>query len=392
MNVAYILNSTILSGGATKSFIAMLRRLIPMGVSPLVIVPDRDGVYGVVRNMGVPILAMTFRMNCYSDCSTMKGKALFLPRMGVKILANKIAERRLVPVLRQRGIELVHSNVGFVDIGFNAARQLGLPHIYHLREYGIPDFGLRHFPSDASFYQRLNAPHSYNICITSDIQRHHRQFGKEECSRVIYNGIQPAVDEMPTDSRSGDFFLFAGRIQPAKSVDTLLEAYANYCSLTTQPLPLRLAGSLADSTYVKKLETFIAQHGMREHISFLGDCSNIGELMQSARAIIIPSQSEGFGRCMPEAMFQGCLAIGRNTAGTKEQFDNGLKITGEEIGLRYDTTHQLAQLLQEVSLRPVNFYNDYRERAFKVVNHLYSSEANAKQVYDFYREILCRTE
>ena len=110
--------------------------------------------------------------------------------------------------------------------------------------------------------------------------------------------------------------------------------------------------------------------------------------MQKARAIIIPSLNEGFGRCMPEAMFNGCLAIGRNTGGTLEQLNNGLKLTGQEIALRFDTNQQLTQHLIDVSSQPVDYYRPTLERAFQVVNQLYSSESNVNNVYHFYKQIV----
>ena len=110
--------------------------------------------------------------------------------------------------------------------------------------------------------------------------------------------------------------------------------------------------------------------------------------MLHAIAIIIPSRNEGFGRCMPEAMFNGCLAIGRNTGGTREQLDNGLALTGNEIALRYDTDEQLSAYLLDISNHSIDCYAPYQERAFKTVNQLYSSESNVSNVYNFYIDIL----
>jgi glycosyltransferase involved in cell wall biosynthesis len=110
--------------------------------------------------------------------------------------------------------------------------------------------------------------------------------------------------------------------------------------------------------------------------------------MQQARAIIIPSRFEGFGLCMPEAMFNGCLAIGRNTGGTKEQLDNGLRLQGSEIALRYDTTNELTHLLCEISQSPIAQYQPMVERAFHTVNQLYTEENNAREIFQFYQSIL----
>jgi glycosyltransferase involved in cell wall biosynthesis len=127
---------------------------------------------------------------------------------------------------------------------------------------------------------------------------------------------------------------------------------------------------------------------MQQFVVFLGERSDISDIMRQARALIIPSRFEGFGLCMPEAMFQGCLAIGHNTAGTKEQLDNGLELTGKEIALRYNTIEELTQLLKTVTERPSSDFDGYRLRAFDTVNQLYSSESNANSIYKFYNDII----
>ena len=53
--------------------------------------------------------------------------------------------------------------------------------------------------------------------------------------------------------------------------------------------------------------------------------------------LIVPSKCEGFGLVTVEGMLNGSLVVGKDTGGTKEQFDNGKSFCGKEIGLRYNT-------------------------------------------------------
>ena len=133
---------------------------------------------------------------------------------------------------------------------------------------------------------------------------------------------------------------------------------------------------------------YIKDNHLTEHVELLGNRDDIAALMREARALIVSSLFEGFGFCMPEAMQQGCLVIGRNTSGTKEQMDNALEMTGKEIALRYETAEELAKLLSEVASNPPEFYRPYLERAFKTVNKLYTVENNTRQIYQFYKDIL----
>jgi len=91
---------------------------------------------------------------------------------------------------------------------------------------------------------------------------------------------------------------------------------------------------------------------------------------------------------MPEAMFNRCLVIAHDTAGSKEQLDNGVQLTGREIALRFRTVDQLARHLLDVSSSMPDTYEEMTERSFLVVNQLYTTESTSNQVFQFYSEIL----
>lgn len=387
MNIAYILNSTAATGGATKAFLNMLDGLMPEGVKPFVVVPDKDGVYEELQRRQIATLVVTYRSSAYPPLQTLRQFFLFLPKLAARLIVNRKATSALATWLKEKQIDIVHSNTGVVRIGFDAAQRAGIPHIYHIREYRDKDFNLHYFPSSRAFYRQLDKPDSYSICITKDIQHYHRQSEKTSCSRVIYDGVFPSLPSIPVAS-SKNYFLFAGRIQPAKGVDFLLEAYKIYAEKSTRPLPLKIAGGYGNDDYSQKQLTFVKANGLSELVAFLGDCKDITALMREARALIVSSPFEGFGFCMPEAQQQGCLVIARNTSGTKEQLDNALQMTDQEIALRYLSVEELAAWLTKVAKEPQEQFRPYTELAFKVVNQLYTKEANAQQVLRFYHHII----
>lgn len=386
MNIAYILNSTAANGGATKAVLNMLDGLMPKGIVPFVVVPDRDGVFHELQRRHIKTLVATYRPSAYPASHTFKQRLLFIPKLAARVISNHRATKVLTNWLRENHIDLVHSNTGIVRIGFDAAQETGIPHIYHIREYRDKDFNISYFPSSGSFYQQLEKPDSYSICITKDIQHYHRQDHKPT-SRIIYDGVFPALPSMPLASAK-DYFLFAGRLQQAKGADQLLKAYKMYCDQTKFPLPLKIAGSYSNDHYCQSLLTFIRDNNLTGKVELLGDRNDITDLMREARALIVASPFEGFGFCMPEAQQQGCLVIARNTSGTKEQLDNALQMTGQEIALRYTTTEELAAWLTKVADVPAGHYRPYTETAFQVVNQLYTKENNVRQVLSFYHDIL----
>ncbi len=90
---------------------------------------------------------------------------------------------------------------------------------------------------------------------------------------------------------------------------------------------------------------------------------------------------------MAEATFNGCLVIGKDNTGTKEQFDNGLELCGEEIGFRYQTTEELTAAMMEVERMGKEERKKIESYALKTVLHFYTNEASVNKVYDFYQFI-----
>lgn len=391
INIIYILSSTVETGGASKSFLAMLKGLMARGVRPTVVLPDRDGLYRILSETGVDTIVLNYRPCTFpNDRNTLRDCMLYIPRLAGRLFLNRRASIQLAEMLGKARPDIIHTNVSVIDIGCNAAEKLHIPHIFHIREYGDLDFNLHYMPSHRSLERRLERPCSYSICITKDIQRHHKQDGKPT-SRVIYNGITERRDTMPTTAEKG-YFLFAGRIEPAKGVALLLEAYAVYVRRTAHPLRLLIAGSSPNPEYAESMKKAARDNGTYSHIEWLGERNDTEQLMREAIATVIPSRFEGFGRVMPEAMFNGCLVIGRDTGGTKEQMDSGVRLTGEEIALRFGTAGELADRLLDVASKPADCFDALRERAFRTVNTLYTTKANADGVYQMYKDILKCTD
>lgn len=385
MKVAFVLSATTTFGGATKAFLALAGVLQTRSVEVCVVVPDKEGIYPTLLQMGMSVLVLNYRPSTYTYLRQPSDWILFLPRMAARLIVNHMATRRLAAWLTRQQVDLVHTNVGIVRIGFDAAKRVGIPHVYHIREYA-DTLGHYYFPCKRAFREQLHRPASYSICITRAIQAYHGQAGKHT-SRVIYDPACPARDKMPhCDNPS--YFLFAGRVEPAKGLDFLLPAYAEYVRQSAHPLPLRVAGDLKPSAYLAGIRQTIRDNALEGLVTLLGPRKDIEDLMRQARAIIIPSPLEGFGFCMPEAMLNGCLAIGRNTGGTREQMVNGREWTGAEIALQFDTQEELTALLCAVGKAKPEDYDPYRQRAFRVVNAHYTPEASAAEVYEYYQQIL----
>ena len=363
----------------------MLDGLMKLGVQPLVVFPGADGMCELYRNRGIPTAVMNYRMAVYPPLRYWKDYVMFLPRLCGRILVNYISLCKLREIVKLFQPDIIHTNVSVIDIGYRVAMQLKIPHIYHVREYGDKDFSLFHYPMRSCFLKKLKK-HSYAICITKDIQKHYNLNVDNSC--VIYNGVCSET-QIRFSPHKKNYFLFAGRLEPAKGVGELLIAFADFCLLRPNlDIRLKIAGDTKDIRYYDFLLNEVKRLHIEGRVDFLGMRKDINDLMTDAYLMIVPSKFEGFGRITAEAMQNGALVLGRDTAGTKEQFDNGLEMTGEEIALRYSTCQELVKKMCEVVDNGIEHYFPMIERSQQVVRNLYTNEYHAQHVYDFYNEIL----
>ena len=246
-------------------------------------------------------------------------------------------------------------------------------------------FEPNHFPSKGAFQRTLRSPLCYDISITRAIQHYHGRSASPR-SRVIYNGIRSAR-EKAEPHEVGSYFLYVGRIEPQKGFLLLAEAYADYFVKAANPLPLKVAGAIADKHYRQQADALFQRCGAQTLVTYLGQRDDIPTLMREARALVVTSQNEAFGRVMPEAMFAGCPVIACDKAGTHEQIQNGLSQQGADIALPFTTADELTSHLLTATLSPESL-TPMAARALSTVRQLYTWECNVAATIDFYNEII----
>lgn len=385
MKVIFVAHSIDVYAGSTKALLSLLEGLMKRSVIPLVILPKKEKLTEILQSKGIAVFVLDYRMAVYPPMRSLRDYVMFLPRLLGRIWLNKRAYLQLCDIAKEFRPDIIHTNVSVIDVGYRVAKQLKIPHIYHVREYGDKDFALYHYPMRFCFLRNLKR-HSYAICITKDIQRHSKLNDNNSC--VIYDGVLPK-SQISFNRQKDNYFLFAGRLEPAKGILELLKAFADFCFLRPDlDIKLKIAGDTSISQYRNFLLNEIKRMKVANKVEFLGMRKDILDLMSKAYLMIVPSRSEGFGFITAEAQFNGALVLGLDTAGTKEQFDNGLEITGEEIALRYTTHQELVKAMCDVLDNGVEYYFPMIERSQIVVRKLYTTESCSMNVYNLYKRIL----
>lgn len=298
---------------------------------------------------------------------------------------KKFFAKQIIELSKQYKIDIIHTNSSAYQFGATAAQALKIPHIWHLREYQSLDFGHSHAYSLPYLKKQLHKSGNFNIAITKGIYNFYQL--KEENSTIIYDGVL-RQSYKPKELPKEEYFLFVGRIVKEKGIFSLLNSYKDYL-LRGGTFKLILAGNYSSKTK-QKIDRLIEKYNIQNNIMLKGilPTNQIYDLMNRATALIVPSPFEAFGLITAEAMFNKCLVIGKDTAGTKEQFDNGQRKYNKEIALRFTNEQQLTTHLTDIEQKQIQQYTEIIERAYNYVSSLYSIENNAKQIECLYTSIL----
>lgn len=368
-------------GGSSVALFNIIENLCTFN-KIVVFLPDKTGTLGQRLNkLGVTCIDSPFGINCYPhlavSISSLKSIWFFLK----SFYYVPKAKAKLEQVIKSFKPDIVHQNVGPLNLSLGICQKYNIPHVWHLREYQEL-MGMHFFPTTSVFRKSIFSNNNYNIAITNDIFKFYNL--RNGIDTVIYDGVIPNGVFAHKCSKE-KYFLYVGRIQDVKGVMDILIAFKDFHRLYPE-YRLLLAGNWDTSLdFKKKCDEFIAVSQISSCVDFLGQRTDIYKLMSKAQALIVASKFEGFGFISVEAMFNYCYVIGRNTGGIKEQFDKGLEAFGSEIGFRFEDVKGLVHAMTLV----VNEYSEEMlNNAKNIVDNNYTSKVCAENILNFYDKIL----
>jgi glycosyltransferase involved in cell wall biosynthesis len=200
--------------------------------------------------------------------------------------------------------------------------------------------------------------------------------------RVIHYGVDldffragaggPTPVEQP-------ILLYVGRLEIRKRVDRLMYAMQQVCR--RQALARLLV--VGEGPERKRLEKLAAQLGVAQRISFLGEVSrrDLLQLYQSANLFVFPSEQEGFGFVLAEALACGRAVVALDTPATREIVgDGGILVNPEDITC---LGRAILETLDDVSL-----IRQIERRARRRAEEFFDWKENVVQYLALYTEAM----
>ena len=350
------------------------------GVIPSVLAPGEGDLTRMCRENGIEVFCSKFSWWAASPCIRSKVKGL------VKyLLSRAVLHRKIFNMLKDKHFEIVHTNSSVIDMGSIIAQHYSLPHVWHVREYGIHDYNLDYlipYSAVRAKYSKADAV----IAISESMYNsfvNERSLCKAENTRIIYNGLRvpaPYQKHQPADTIH---FCITGGIFSGKNQLMAIHACAKL-KASTDKFMLHIIGSGGDD-YTQELKREIASCGLDEHVKFWGYRSDVDDILRTMDVGLMLSNREAFGRVTVEYMLHYMPVIGVNSGATPEIVIDGE--TGYICPL--NDTDKLAELMHSFIMHPELISamgNKGRERA---VNN-FSLERNTDEIYSLYQEILSK--
>lgn len=363
--------------GATKALSEIMMGLKEdYGIEPFLITPQKNKLTEYCKQNNIPNYSVKYFQWGHLKTESILKTILKYLRMRI---FNGIAIIKLIKYCKLNKIDLIHTNISVIDIGFEVAKRIGVPHVWHLRESGIETQWVNY---SGNFYKKFNDDNNHNIVISNFVQKlwENRGVDKKKLS-VIYDGVSDTGFSYELPSISSVKAVLVGSLLPHKGQLDAINAISN---LINQGIvaSLDIIGS-GFPEYTQKLKNRVSELKLNNDIHFIAYNNNIPKLLHNYNVGIVASKAEAFGRVTIEYMLSGLPVVASNTGANSELLDV------DNNGLLYEYGNS-----QSLSLAITNLLNNkidyigYSKRGYKVARSYFSIKKNVNKIYDLYIKLI----
>lgn len=329
INVLYVTYASDNFDGATYSLMDLIKS-VRGSVNPIVLLRTYGCVYEYFTKEGIECIVCDFQEDLLHIPKTarqyVKSVLSYLPNVLRYNKRNKKCVEYVVKELRGRDIKIVHTNNTVMSVGYKIAKKLNVKHVWHLR--GFIDLGLGWKPLRGwCLYKKEISLSDAVIGITPTVLEHYISPTKNN-TFSIFDAVRSKSDICESFPKQKFFLFCASFLTERKGCDFAIESFAK-SELAQKGYRLRIIGECSDS-YRTHLNQLLSDFSISDSVDFIGRVDNVREHMKYATAFLMCSEYEGLGRVSVEAMFYGCLVLGRNSGGTKDF------IFDDETGFLFD--------------------------------------------------------
>jgi glycosyltransferase involved in cell wall biosynthesis len=325
LRVLFISSDASAVSGVGRCIADLVTHLDRSAIEPILVTawpsPHEDTIVDEVRNAGVPVYHRTL--------------GIWFPPLsgwGLRHLAGFLRTFRartwaLAHLIREHRIDVVYSNALPSPDAAITARQLGIPHVWHLHEAVCGNQYLR------PYLPCLATKHLIHRLSTRIITVSHQKAAafavdyKQQGVRVVHNGVdldrfvsdkfapRPMLDALglSADTR---LVVLVGIVSAHKGHDTLVRAAARL--LRDMPnTAFLLVGNELDG-FGEALRQQIGVLGIAAQVFFLGPRNDVAAILRQVDLLVLPSTQEALPLVLLEAMATALPVVATRCGGPEE--------------------------------------------------------------------------
>lgn len=379
INVLYVAHDANLYGSNQSLLYLMTELQMRYNIAPTVLVPKEGDFTKELKERNVEYLVGKYSL----WQAVYKSGFRFVIKSILRRAKNLIAWQQVKKAIKGRGFDLVHSNSSVVEIGAECASYMGVPHIWHIREFGQEDWGMRYMYSHRYVQKKYNAAVAL-IAVSKGIEYKYRMKYPRCRVETIYNGIPSGKFQIRRKKGNNVInFCQVGYISETKNSIQVLEACKILKEENNCNFVMNFIGN-GDGAYYQDFLNYIEENELQQYIKLWGFQKNVVKILSQMNVGIMSSRMEGFGRVTVEYMLSGMPVIGYASGGTLELVSDG------KTGFLYHTVLELAHHMLYF-IKNINKVEEMGSNGRVWAEEEFTAEKNADLVYEVYQNTLERS-
>ena len=386
MKVVILSTATSYTGGAIITLLNVLPLLQKEGVEPYFILKGHGQLEDVLRNRKIPYSVIKSYDWCVPEQKTKGLKNVVAWK--IKSLINLIAEYKTYFLLKREKAELYHLNCIYNGTGVSSAKVLGIPVVWHLREFVDLHGETPVFWNTVEAWKKINRSDRV-ICVSNYLEQAYKNKIQDGSKlQVIYDGINMSCFHAKTEtSPKAKIVIGLAGTAPIKNHKDAILALKRVRDAGYH-VTLKIAGKWSmdnyNQSYKSDLEKLIVENGLKNSVEFIGMQSDMNMFWAECDLSVVCSKRESFGLAATEAMACGVPLICSNTSISGELTENGKNVFVYQLGKSEELAECILKCIEQLGTDKLDAKI---KRAAAFVRKNFSIEESARKLEAVYVEL-----
>lgn len=376
IRVAYFCHDANSYAGAGQSLFNLVRS-VDKYVTPIIIASTGGVTYDKFVAAGYECHIIPFYLNNMVAKVSLNKILLYPFRLIRFIISESRNCNKICELLKDRNVDIIHSNTSAYTIGYKVAKKMGVKHVWHLREM----MGLINrqpiYPLGRKAQQKMIYDSDFVIAITKTVFSYYNLDKIDYKATFIWDAVRSQNDKCFNHFKEKYLLHCANDIDPIKNPDKAIEGFVD-SGLAEEGWSLIMIGN-DKNPYATSLKKNLNANKMDKGVVFIGQTDNVKDYLSKAAGLLMTTEFEGLGRVTIEAMFYGCPVIAFNSAGSAEILKD------EQTGYLFNRFEKLPNLIRKVASSD-NADIIVRAQQYAIDN--FSEEKYGVKIYEIYKSIL----